>query len=248
MTTTLGTTSIEDQPHETRGYLGSLFDRTSLENRRVILSMLERSPRSRLLDLGCYDGQWTEELADRIGTTDVHGVEVVPAMAERASRRGVQVVSADLNGALPYETGSFDVIHANQVIEHLHDTDMFASEIRRLLRRSGYAIVSTNNLASLHNIASLVLGRQPPPAHVSSRISVGNDFDPHAGEEHGHAAMSHLRIFSYRALRDFLGAYDLEVEVQRTVGFYPFPVPVARVLTRALPIYGAYLTYRVRPL
>jgi SAM-dependent methyltransferase len=228
------------------GFLYRLFRATEEENRRAILRMLEPRPGARLLDLGCYDGDWSMALAGKVGTAAVTGVEVVPEAAEKARARGVTVVAADLNGPIPLPDGSFDVVHANQVIEHLYDTDRFVSEVKRLLAPGGYAILSTNNLASLHNIVSLVLGRQPPPCHVSNRVIVGNTLNPLEGETHENAAMAHLRIFSYRALRDFLGVYGLKPDWYRTVGFYPFPLPIARVLTTVFPVYGAFLTCRVR--
>jgi SAM-dependent methyltransferase len=228
------------------GFLYNLYRATEEENRRVILRMLEPRAEARLLDLGCFDGDWSTTLAREVGTTDITGVEVVPEVAEKARCRGIKVVSADLNGPLPLPDASFDIVHANQVIEHLHGTDQFVSEVKRVLAPGGYAILSTNNLASFHNIASLILGRQPPPCHVSNRVVVGNPLNPMEGSVHEFAAMAHLRIFSYRALREFLGVYGLKPDWYRTVGFYPFPLSAARVLTRVLPIYGAFLTCRVR--
>lgn len=67
----------------------------------------------------------------------------------------------------------FDLVHANQVIEHLYETDLFIKEIYRILKKGGYAIISTPNLAGLHNIVSLILGKQPFPAHVSNEIVLG---------------------------------------------------------------------------
>jgi SAM-dependent methyltransferase len=221
------------------GYLNRLFRKTEEENRAVIMGLLERQPSARFLDLGCGDGDGTLRLAEKIGTPDMHGVEIVAKAAHVARGKGIKVVEADLNCPLPLPAASFDVIHANQVIEHLYDTDCFVSEIRRLLRPGGYAIVSTNNLASLHNIAALLLGRQPPSAHVSNRWLVGNGLRPLDGQ-------ARLRVFSYRALREFLAWNGLEPESYRTVGFYPFPSPVARLLGKLLPVYGAMVTCKVR--
>ncbi|MBN2475560.1 MAG: methyltransferase domain-containing protein [Pirellulales bacterium] len=227
-------------------YLYRVFRATEEENRRVIRGLLEPDPQARLLDLGCYDGSWTRQLAETIGTRAVTGVEVSPEAAERARAQGIDVVCADLNGEIPLPEASFDVIHANQVIEHLVETDCFAREIWRLLSPSGYAVVSTNNLASLHNIVSLVCGRQPPPVHVSNERILGNPSNPLHGDAHESRAMSHLRVFSYRALREFLLHHGLVAEVYRTVGFYPFPVPAARIVRWLLPMYGAFLTCKVR--
>jgi hypothetical protein len=63
---------------------------------------------------------------------------------------------------------------------------------------------------------------------------------------HENNAMAHLRIFSYRALRDFLAAYGLRSVVYDTVGFYPFPPMLARLITAILPVYGAFITCLVR--
>jgi SAM-dependent methyltransferase len=236
--------SERDEP--AGGYLYRIFRATEEENRRVILGLLDRDPQARLLDLGCYDGELTQRLASQIGTSNICGVEVLPVAAQAARTKGIHTVETNLNGPIPLPSGSFDVVHANQVIEHLYDTDVFASEIYRLLSPEGYAIISTNNLASAHNILSLIFGRQPPPAHVSGQAIVGNAFNPLEGGAHENTAMAHLRIFSYVALRDFLGYHGLRCEQYRTVGFYPLPIPVARVATRFLPIYGAFLTCRVR--
>lgn len=228
------------------GYLYKLFRATEEANRQAILRLLKPDPAARFLDLGCYDGVLTKRLAEKIGTANVTGVEVVADIAETAKANGVNVVLANLNGPIPLPDASFDVIHANQVIEHLYDTDIFVSEIARLLSPNGYAILSTNNLSSLHNIFSLALGKQPPPCHVSNRVIVGNTLSPLEGIKHENAAMAHLRIFSYRGLKDFLKVYGLVPEKYGTVGFYPFPTGVASVLTSVLPVYGAFLTCRVR--
>jgi 2-polyprenyl-3-methyl-5-hydroxy-6-metoxy-1,4-benzoquinol methylase len=59
-------------------------------------------------------------------------------------------VRCDLGDRVPFDAGTVDVVHYNKVIEHLRGTDYFMAEIRRILRPDGYAVVSTNNLASLH--------------------------------------------------------------------------------------------------
>ena len=151
------------------------------------------------------------------------------------------MISNDLNEPLPYEDASFDVVHSNQVIEHLVKTDLFVREIRRLLRPSGYAIISTNNLASWHNIFSLVIGLQPMPCHVSDEFVIGNRFDPRRGEEHPEKGFTHLRLFSYSALRELLELHGLEVEKLVTSGYYPLPPRLADVFARIDRRHGAFL-------
>ena len=135
-------------------------------------------------------------------------------------------------------------MHSNQVIEHLPQTDHFMREIRRVLAPGGYAVVSTNNLASLHNIVSLLAGYQPPPCHVSDeQIGLGNPMNAHRGDP-GAAGQMHLRIFTGRALAELAQLHGLRVDVARTAGFYPLPPRLATIADRVAPRYGAFLVQR----
>ena len=225
--------------------LQQIFAATDRRNRERILELCIAVPGGRLLDLGCSDGAFTLELAGRIGASELHGVEYVEASAARARERGIDVVSTNLNDPFPYASETFDVVHSNQVIEHLEATDSFLREIRRVLKPSGYAVISTNNLASWHNIASLLLGMQPMPCHVSDEVVLGNRFDPQ--REHAAAkGFTHLRVFSYSALRELLEFHGFTVERLVTSGYYPFPPRIADVLCRLDPRHGAYLIARAR--
>ena len=44
--------------------------------KEAILSLLEEDPKAVLLDLGCGDGQFTKELASKVRTKKVHGVDL----------------------------------------------------------------------------------------------------------------------------------------------------------------------------
>ena len=228
------------------GYLERVFRATEEENRRLILRTLEPRPGGVLLDLGCSDGRVTTRIAARCRVARSVGVELIEPLAEAARARNIEVVGADLNRRLPFEDASFDVIHSNQVIEHLWNTDNFLKEIRRLLRPDGYAVVSTNNLASWHNIVSLVMGWQPPPCHPSDELIVGNPVGLMEGVG-GAQGQMHLRVFTSRALAGVARHHGLRADVVRAAGYYPLPMPVARVLSRLDTRHGAFLVQRYRP-
>jgi methionine biosynthesis protein MetW len=226
-------------------YLEHVFRATEEENRRVILETLEPRPGGVLLDLGCADGEVTARIARGTQVARIVGVELIDRLADAARARGIEVVSADLNARLPFDDASFDVIHSNQVIEHLANTDNFLREIRRLLKPDGYAVVSTNNLASWHNVVSLVMGWQPPPCHPSDELIVGNPAGVMEGAT-GARGQMHLRIFTGRALAGVARHHGLRADVVRTAGYYPLPVRAARILTRLDPRHGAFLVQRYR--
>lgn len=226
-------------------WLERVFRETEEENRRVILEMLERRPGSTLVDLGCGNGEVTMRVAERVGAARVRGVEFYGPWVDEARARGVEVEVADMAHGLPFEDSSIEVIHSNQVIEHLAKTDLFLREIQRVLKPDGYAIVSTNNLASWHNVVSLVAGYQPAPAHVSDYTVTGNKLNqPFDGYVQELAGQQHLRIFTTVGLEELARFHGLSVLESRTAGYYPFSPRVARRLTRIDRRHGAFLVQR----
>lgn len=198
-----------------------------------------------LVDVGCADGSDSIKLRDRIGASTVVGLELADQFLGPARARGVDVRQVDLTELWPLADGSVDALHSNQVIEHLAQTDHFMREIRRVLKPSGYAVVSTNNLASLHNVIALMLGWQPLPCHVSDDATVGNPF---ALDEmyYGASIHRHLRIFTGKALRGLAQAHGLELEDEIGSGYYPLVGRAASVMARLDRRHSAYLVQRYR--
>lgn len=209
-------------------------------------SIIDAAPHrrdARYLDCGCDDGSFTLEVADAVRPREIFGIEIDDAAAERARAHDIQVVGKDLNDPFPLPDDHLDLVTANQVIEHLADTDSFVREIFRVLKPGGYAVVSTNNLASWHNLVPLVLGYQPFPADVSNITSVGKLIPLFAGDG---GSWAHLRIFTSASLRGIFEQHGFEVDRLTGVGYYPFPPSIARRLSRLDHRHAAYLTVRVR--
>jgi SAM-dependent methyltransferase len=228
-----------------RRFAERAFDSAMRENLVNIEALLEPGADHSLLDVGCDDGERTMAFARAIGTSKLSGVEIVAERAAEAEARGIVVAQADLNERLPYEDESFDVVVNNQVIEHLADTDVFVAEIARVLRPGGYAVTSTENLASWHNVFALVLGWQPfSLSNVSStRLGLGNPAAVHRGEAWEYpASWQHRRVFAYRGLIELFEAHGLAVEQTRGAGYYPLPGRVARVEPR----HAAFLAVKAR--
>jgi SAM-dependent methyltransferase len=229
------------------GYLSRVFDASEEANRRAILEALPAGRGGALLDLGTHRGEFTLRLAERLAAQRVAGVELIERHASAARARGIDVVLGDLDDGLPFESESFDVVHANQVLEHVRRTDVFMREVRRVLRPDGLACISTNNLSSWHNVVSLGLGMQPMPMHVSDEIIVGNPLNPEHRREHRDAGRTHLRLFTVRALKELAAYHGLAMERLRTVGYYPLPPLLARVAARIDPLHAAFIVAFFRP-
>ena len=224
-----------------------MFRATEEENRRAILSALEPRAGVRLLDLGTDDGKFTVRVAERLGAASVSGVELIEEHAAVARGRGIDVRRADLDQGLPFDDGAFDVVHANQVIEHVRRTDTFLRETRRVLAPGGLACISTNNLSSWHNVFCLALGLQPMPMHVSDETILGNPLNPLDGRPHADIGRTHLRLFTGRALTELCERHGLEPLSLRSAGYYPLPPLVARPAARLDPTHGAFLIGLFRP-
>jgi SAM-dependent methyltransferase len=224
------------------GYLARLFAATEEENRATILGLLPPGRGGELLDVGTSEGAFTARVRERLGAIRATGVELIAEHAHAARTRGVETVAADVEQGLPFEDGRFATVHANQVIEHLRETDRFLEEVRRVLEPGGLACISTNNLSSWHNVFSLALGWQPMPAHASGEIIVGNPLNPERGHPHADAGRVHLRLFTRRALAEVCANHGLRPIALLGAGYYPLPPALAAPAARLDPVHAAYVT------
>lgn len=207
--------------------------------KKSILELVEANPEAKLLDLGCNDGIFTTEIAKKIGTKKVYGVEINPKGVKQSKKQKIKVFSYDLNKKFPFPSNYFDVITANQIIEHLYNTDGFVQEIRRVLKPKGYTIISTNNLASWHNIISLLFGYQPISSDISNWTNIGKIFTL-SKEDKG--SFSHLRIFTMKALHELLEYHKLRVFRKKGIGYYPLTGKFSKILSDFDLTHSVYIT------
>ena len=212
--------------------------------RAKIIETVASQPATRLLDVGCDDGAWTDAVRRSLGVpaTLVSGLELVPDRAELARARGFDVRVGDLDDRWPFEDRSFDVVHANQVIEHVKRLDHFAEETRRVLRPGGRAIVCTENLASWHNVAALALGYQPfSLTNVSAERPLGNPLALHDEEPSAPESWQHVHVVSLPALRDLFVAHGFAIERVWGAGYHPLPGRLAARLAALDPRHAHFV-------
>jgi ubiquinone/menaquinone biosynthesis C-methylase UbiE len=228
-------------------YLNKTYRQMERTNRQQILQLIEPRPHGRLLDCGCGDGEFTVRLANRTLVAEAYGIERVDERIAEAGDRGVIVTKADLNDHLPYRDHFFDIIHANQIVEHLMSAGLFLAEARRVLRADGYAVFATGNLGSWQNIFSLALGLQPTPMLIGNEAVAAHVFEPLQHSRQAYLDDGHLRVYSYQGLHDLCSHHGFSVEATRTVGYYPLPPSLARLMCRIDSTHGAFLIIKLRP-
>jgi SAM-dependent methyltransferase len=230
-----------------KGMLSHLFQRASLTNQQNILSLLEGDRETSFIDLGCGDGRFTAMCARRLRNDLPVGVELDKKEAKKARSAGIGLVRCDLNTSFPFKNDSFGVIVSTQVIEHLMNVDLFVEEMHRTLRKGGYAIISTENLSSWHNIFALILGYRPFSQDYSSRIKVGNPLSPHHEERLAKNYIGHIRVFTYQALCDLFRFYRFKIEEIAGAGYYPIGSNVLmRFFSKLDPRHAHFLTMKLR--
>jgi ubiquinone/menaquinone biosynthesis C-methylase UbiE len=119
--------------------------------RHLISSLLDQNYRrdgtQSILDIGCGTGAMLDELAP---FGNVTGADYAPEALGFCRERGshYSLTRADVR-RLPFGDGSFDVVTAMDIIEHIDDDKAAASEIYRVLKPGGRLFVTVPAFPSL---------------------------------------------------------------------------------------------------
>ena len=198
--------------------------------RAFVLQQIGRG--KRVLDVGCQGGQFSRQIMDR--NNEVWGVELNAEAAELARERGIRVKVADVEEGLPFESASFDVVNAGEMLERIYDTKLFLDECNRVLKPDGTLIFTAPNLNSLENRFRVLAG-----GYLAMSGAYPED---HYGE--------HIRIFNLAKLRELCGATGFRfVEVRGVPTLKPkgrwIDIPLERA-SRLWPSLAKVLIVKVR--
>lgn len=116
----------------------------------------------RVADVGCGTGRALTPMRAAVGPTGtVAGVDLTPAMVERAAARGPALVGDARR--LPFADASLDVVFAAGLLHHLPDAEAGLAELARVTKPGG-------RLALFHPISRAALaarhGHEPSPDDV----------------------------------------------------------------------------------
>lgn len=152
---------------------------------------MESIPVPSVLDVGCGTGMLSERLLGAFPSCRLAGVDLSPAMVERARARlagRAEVREADAE-RLPFHDGAFDLVVCNDSFHHYPDPDRAVFQMWRVLRKGG----------------ALVLGDVWQPAPARAVMNAWMPFS-HEGD---------VRIYSEAELRAILGTWFQRVRWSR---------------------------------
>ncbi|MGH3203005.1 MAG: class I SAM-dependent methyltransferase [Streptosporangiaceae bacterium] len=185
---------------------------------RMLAAILRQTPGPAvILDLGCGDGA---ALAQAVTQNPHHrfvGLDWSADALHQAKTKGLTTIRGSMQTRLPVTDGAADVVIMSELIEHLIDPDGALEEVRRVLRPGGALLLSTPNLAAWYNRGLLAAGIQPVFSEVSLRGVFGRP---------GSVVAGHLRLFTRRALTEFLTASGFRCVTVTVARYHDVPRPL----------------------
>ncbi|KAI9031423.1 putative methyltransferase [Hyaloraphidium curvatum] len=126
--------------------------RTAANSAAYLLPHLK--PHFSVLDVGCGPGTITADLAlivkdgKVVALDEAEGILAQAAKAcDAAGAKNVEFKAGDVH-ALPFEDGTFDVVHAHQVLQHVRDPVSALKEMKRVTKKGGIVAVRDADYAS----------------------------------------------------------------------------------------------------
>jgi 2-polyprenyl-3-methyl-5-hydroxy-6-metoxy-1,4-benzoquinol methylase len=237
-----------------KSYLSYLYRNVTRSYEKALISSLEKNQKAVLVDAGCWDGGNTLKFVQATGAKAI-GLDLVESAVASARQKGIEARVADLNKQILLKDSTADVVVVNHTIEHLYNTGGFVSEIYRILKPGGYALIGTPNLASWHNIFALLIGRQPfsGPAVGLSESSTLSSMKQEKNKRLASAlgskaedALGHIVVIAYKTLLKLLKSRGFIVERTWGFGYYPLPPFIAGLLASLDKSHSHYVLIKVR--
>lgn len=112
---------------------------------RQILKILPKDA-EKILDIGCSSGVLTAQIAKALPKSKVTGLDSYDKaiIFARAKYPKITFVVADAH-KLPFGNKSFDLIICTETLEHVIDPGKVLSEMQRVLKKNGRAIISMDS-------------------------------------------------------------------------------------------------------
>jgi len=120
-------------------------------------AFIPKDKNAKIIDIACGSGHFLYFLQTE-GYANSYGIDISEEQIKVAKKIGVKNVQrADLFEYLPHHIESFDMVIANDIIEHFKKDEIiiFLDLIYRSLKKNGILLIGTNNAMSLFSASGV---------------------------------------------------------------------------------------------
>ncbi len=108
-----------------------------------VSKMIEESSEGTILDIGSADGTFTNVILQKSKTKKIIGIDVLKKSVDWANKHwNSKKLKFQLGDAhkLDFKSNTFDAVVALEVLEHVKNPQKVLGEIKRVLKKGGYAV------------------------------------------------------------------------------------------------------------
>lgn len=115
-------------------------------NKRVI-SLAGDLKGKKILDAGCGYGELLVEIAKSCPDSHLYGVDLVDIRIKEVSEKSgkIAIKKGDIQEKIPFEDNYFDLVFCTETLEHLKNPDHCLQEIIRVLKKTGFMVLTVPN-------------------------------------------------------------------------------------------------------
>lgn len=180
----------------------------------LIFALLKPTTNEKILDIGCGDGVWYNELRKK--GDDVIGIDLssrdLEKLKERADKMGIVPNVFNANAQkMPFNSASFDKAYSISTFEHIENDEETFSEVSRVLKPGGSFVISV----PIHGVPLLTKLAVKMPVFIKKLIY--NDLIINAENwqkyiENFNQYYCHYRNYTPAELKQRIEASEFEVE------------------------------------
>lgn len=146
----------------------------------------------KIIDIGGNTGVISKILHDEGFNVTV--ADISEEALKKCKLKKLKTHKFDFNDVFPIKDNTYDMIIAGEVIEHILDVELFLNECNRILKRSGFLIITTPNLSTFKDRIRFLFGKMP------------RQINPH----HEYLKL-HIRHFNYGSLKKSLEIANFKI-------------------------------------
>jgi len=176
------------------------------------ISRLKIAKSAAVLDVGTSTGSNLRLLAD-LGFVRASGLEMSEEAIRYCRAKGFARLCCGDVGDLPFAGGSFDLVLATDILEHVDDDRRAIREIARVLRPGGHALITVPAFPSLWGLQDRVARhrRRYRMGQLRERLSAGGFSIDRAYH------MNFLLFFPIWAARRLIDLFGIKIESENSI-------------------------------